>query len=130
MGCSSAREKIESNMLILKLKRVEINQEREEKIKELEKITGKPFIRKIIPDYLDKDGNDDMLKEKNENDKLTINKRRNIKNKKNKSESEENQSSSDSEYSEFSNSFCKYDVGFKSLTNGVVSSISFLISFS
>ena len=26
MGCSSAREKIESNMLILKLKRVEINQ--------------------------------------------------------------------------------------------------------
>ena len=44
MGCSSAREKLESNMLILKLKRIEINQEREEK-KPKKKLKKKLFIK-------------------------------------------------------------------------------------
>ena len=53
MGASSAREKIESKMLKLKLRRVEIKQERMECVKKLEKITGKEIIREPIPDYID-----------------------------------------------------------------------------
>ena len=53
MGASSAREKIESKMLQLKLRRVEIKQERKERVKELEEILGKEVIREPIPDYID-----------------------------------------------------------------------------
>ena len=41
-------------MLILKLKRIEIKQEREERIKALEKLTGKEIKRKSVPDYIEK----------------------------------------------------------------------------
>jgi hypothetical protein len=57
MGCSSTREKLESRMLILKLKKIEIKKEREERIKDLERITGKPVKRDIIPDYIDNSNN-------------------------------------------------------------------------
>jgi hypothetical protein len=53
MGCSTTREKIESKMLKLKLRRVEIKQERNKQIKELEKITGKHVNRQEIEDYVD-----------------------------------------------------------------------------
>jgi hypothetical protein len=53
MGASSAREKLESKMLKLKLRRVEIKQERIERVKQLEKLTGKEIIREPIPDYID-----------------------------------------------------------------------------
>ena len=53
MGASSAREKLESKMLKLKLRRVEIKQERMERVKQLEEITGKEIIREPIPDYID-----------------------------------------------------------------------------
>ena len=66
MGCSSSREKLESRMLMLKLKRIEIKQEREERIKALEKLLGKKIPRKSIPDYIEKsnNGNDDNSSEK------------------------------------------------------------------
>ncbi len=53
MGTTSTREKIESKMLKLKLRRIEIKQERIERVKQLEKITGKEIIRDPIPDYID-----------------------------------------------------------------------------
>ena len=66
MGCSTTREKLESRMLVLKLKKIEINQEREERIKDLQRITGKPVIRNEIPDYIDysNDMNDELNNEK------------------------------------------------------------------
>ena len=39
MGCESAKEKIETQMMTLKLERANIMAEREDKLKELEKIT-------------------------------------------------------------------------------------------
>ena len=53
MGASSQRERIESKMLQLKLRRVEIKQERKERIKELEELVGEEVIREQIPDYID-----------------------------------------------------------------------------
>ena len=53
MGASSAREQLESKMLKLKLRRDEIKQERMERVKQLEEITGKEIIREPIPDYID-----------------------------------------------------------------------------
>ena len=53
MGATSTREKIESQMLKLKLRRVEIKQERIERVKQLEELTGKEIIREPIPDYID-----------------------------------------------------------------------------
>jgi hypothetical protein len=66
MGCSTTREKLESRMLVLKLKKIKINQEREERIKDLQRITGKPVIRNEIPDYIDysNDMNDELNSEK------------------------------------------------------------------
>ena len=42
-------------MMMLKLQRVDIIQEREEKLKELEKLTGETMKRKPVPDYLVRD---------------------------------------------------------------------------
>ena len=52
MGCSSTRENLESRMLALKLRRVEIKKEREERLAELSKITGREVFRKPVIDYL------------------------------------------------------------------------------
>lgn len=51
MGCSSTREKIEARMLILKLQRVAIKRERQQRCEELSKLTGEPVTREGIPDY-------------------------------------------------------------------------------
>ena len=87
MGCSSSREKLESRMLMLKLKRIEIKQEREERIKALEKLLGKKIPRKSIPDYIEKsnNGNDDNNSEKiynlntfeNQKENIILKKRKN-----------------------------------------------------
>ena len=53
MGASSEREMIESKMLKLKYKRVEIQEEKEEYLEKLKKITGKDIKRKPVPDYID-----------------------------------------------------------------------------
>lgn len=54
MGCESAKEKIETQMMTLKLERADIMAEREDKLKELEKITGETVIRSEVPDYIAK----------------------------------------------------------------------------
>ena len=53
MGASSEREMIESKMLELKYKRVQIQEEKEEYLEKLKKITGKNVKRKPVPDYID-----------------------------------------------------------------------------
>ncbi len=53
MGCSSAREKIESKILSLKLERVLIKQEKKKQIAQLEKMTGQKIKREKVPDYID-----------------------------------------------------------------------------
>ena len=54
MCCESAKEKIETQMMTLKLERADIMAEREDKLKELEKITGETVIRPEVPDYIAK----------------------------------------------------------------------------
>lgn len=51
MGCANTREIIESQMLKLRLRRIDIKKEREDKCKELSKITGKNIIYQPIKDY-------------------------------------------------------------------------------
>ena len=71
MGVSSAREKIESKMLKLKLRRVEIKQERMERVKQLEKLTGKEIIREPIPDYIDHSEDEINIEDiENENEEI------------------------------------------------------------
>ena len=52
MGCDSAKEKIESKMLYLKLERISVREERKKILDELEKITGLKWKRYEIPDYM------------------------------------------------------------------------------
>ena len=68
MGTTSPREQIESKMLELKLRRVEIKQERMQRVKQLEKILGKEIIREPIPDYVDH-SEDEINPEEIEEDK-------------------------------------------------------------
>ena len=90
MGASSTREKIESRMLKLKLRRVEIKQERMEHVKQLEKLTGKEIIREPIPDYIDHSEDEINIEDMNENEEIeeeniiNIKKEEKKKNKKNK----------------------------------------------
>ena len=53
MGCSSPQEKIEDQMMKIKLLRIDIQMERENKIKELSKMTGNKIKYSNIPDYID-----------------------------------------------------------------------------
>lgn len=52
MGCGPSKENIESEILILRLMRTQIQEERNQILKELERITGTKIIRARIPDYL------------------------------------------------------------------------------
>ena len=53
MGCSNSREKIEDQMMQIKLKRMEIQMERQNRIKELSEMEGRKICYKDIPDYID-----------------------------------------------------------------------------
>ena len=53
MGCTINKENIESEMLILQLKKMKIKDEREAMLKLYENITGEKCIRPKIPDYID-----------------------------------------------------------------------------
>ena len=55
MGSISSKEKIESKMLMLKLKKIQIRRERNERIKQLQILTGKEIIRETIPDYIERE---------------------------------------------------------------------------
>ena len=106
MGASSAREKLESKMLKLKLRRVEIKQERMERVKQLEEITGKEIIREPIPDYIDHSEDEinieDLEKENDELEDEIIEIKKEKKTKKKKSEKKEkkekNKDSDEDEY--------------------------------
>ena len=95
MGASSTREKIESKMLKLKLRRVEIKQERIERVKQLEELTGKEIIREPIPDYVDHSEDEinvEDIKEDNEEveeDTVKIKKKKDKKKKKDDYDKEE-----------------------------------------
>ena len=79
MGCSTTREVIESKMLLLKLRRIEIKKEREDRCKELSKLTGREITREPIKDYLIYPDDEQILKQqrkllnggKNPTDELT-----------------------------------------------------------
>ena len=53
MGCGSAREKLENEMILAKLQRIGIQMERQNQIKLLEKIDGRKINVPNIPDYID-----------------------------------------------------------------------------
>ena len=101
MGTTSTREKIESKMLKLKLRRVEIKQERIERVNQLEKITGKEIIREPIPDYIDHSEDEinpeDIDNEEEEIEEEIIHTKKNKKSKK-KKKYEEEEEDDDSEY--------------------------------
>ena len=65
MGCTSANEDLETKLLMLKIKRVAIQQERNKKIKKLEKLTGEQVVRESIPDYIE--DSDDNISENGDN---------------------------------------------------------------
>ena len=52
MGCIDAREKIQNKISLLKLARFQIEKERKENLKLLEKLEGHPITRTPIPDYI------------------------------------------------------------------------------
>ena len=65
MGCSSSREKLESKILLLKLRRIEIKKERDEHLAELSKMTGREVFREPVIDYLIYP-NDEILRQRQE----------------------------------------------------------------
>ena len=101
MGASSAREKIESKMLQLKLRRVEIKEERMERVKQLEKLTGKEIIREPIPDYIDHSEDEinieDIQEEKSEKEEEIIKIKKNEKKEKKKKDKKKKNEEKDDE---------------------------------
>lgn len=97
MGCATVREKLEAEMMQLKLERVEIMEEREGQLKKLEELTGRKQSRKPVPDYVaDDQGRDpemeeEIEEEEEEVEKITISKKKKklaISKKKNETSSE------------------------------------------
>ena len=78
MGCGSAREKIEDEMMVYKLERMEVQMEKEKELKKLAEIEGHTIERHKIPDYIDpefakerklyEENNDDKSKKKKVNE--------------------------------------------------------------
>ena len=53
MGCNNAKEKIEDQMMKLKMARIELQMERHNQLELLKGIDGKQFKTAPIPDYID-----------------------------------------------------------------------------
>ena len=53
MGCGSVREKLEDQMMVYKLERMEIQMEKERELKKLSDIEGHAIERHHVPDYID-----------------------------------------------------------------------------
>ena len=53
MGCTGERQTIEDQMMLLKLERMEIQMEKDKKIKILSEIEGRTIKDTEIPDYID-----------------------------------------------------------------------------
>ena len=74
MGCATVKEKLESKIMMLKLERVDIRTEREERIKQFQELTGEKIERKPIPDYYihEEDTNYEINKTKKKNNRTKI----------------------------------------------------------
>ena len=53
MGCGTAREKLEDEMMVYKLERMDIQMQKEKELKKLAEIEGHEIERHLIPDYID-----------------------------------------------------------------------------
>ena len=53
MGCGTPREKLEDEMMVYKLERLEVQMEKEKELKKLAEIEGHTIERNQIPDYID-----------------------------------------------------------------------------
>ena len=53
MGCGTAREKLEDEMMVYKLERMDIQMQKEKELKKLAEIEGHEIERHQIPDYID-----------------------------------------------------------------------------
>ena len=53
MGCAGAKEKIEDQMMLMKLERMEVQMEKEKELKKLSELEGHEIKRRSIPDYID-----------------------------------------------------------------------------
>ena len=98
MGCGTVKEKLEYQIMVLKVEKLDILQEKLERMKDLEKITGKPVIRKPIPNYMNKkedsneegnDSNDDKKTEHSTMKKSNASSKKQKKKNDNKREEEE-----------------------------------------
>jgi hypothetical protein len=67
MGCGNTKETIESEMLLIKLERIKIRDERELILNRLQTETGKNFKRIKIPDYVDHEAMKEIKKKKKHN---------------------------------------------------------------
>ena len=53
MGCAGAREKIEDQMMLMKLERMEVQMEKEKTLKKLSEMEGRQIPFGHVPDYID-----------------------------------------------------------------------------
>ena len=53
MGCAGTREKLEDQMMLMKLERMEIQMEKAKALQKLSEIEGHKIQRNHIPDYID-----------------------------------------------------------------------------
>ena len=53
MGCAGAREKLEDQMMLMKLERMEIQMEKAKALQKLSEIEGHKIQRNHIPDYIE-----------------------------------------------------------------------------
>ena len=76
MGCGNIKEKIENEMIEMKMEKVKLQMERRNQIKLLENIDGRRILPSPIPDYLvsKKEENEIMLDEKQRSQSMDITK--------------------------------------------------------
>ena len=104
MGCGTVKEKLEYQIMVLKVEKLDIIQERAEMMKELEKITGEPVVRKPVPNYLipvvekKEDSNEDTNDDKKT--EHSTRKKSNASSKKKKKEEEEEDDNEEEEEEE------------------------------
>ena len=95
MGCSGPREKLEDQMMVMKLERMEIQMEREKQLKKLSEMDGRKIQKNNIPDYIDPEfAREKKLYEDDNNLKVTGGKNKKEKDKKEKDKKEKDKKSS------------------------------------
>ena len=70
MGCGTSKEKIENEMIQMKMARSEVQMERFNQMKLLKEIDGTEVKAPIIPDYIDQDFLKDKISKLNSSSKL------------------------------------------------------------